>query len=143
MRLRLLLLASLLLLAIPTIASASHGSADEASPNMLHLANLPPAAVHAVCNRGSAACFNSDLAFWEAGGMRGGFNHILAQGNYEGFRLVDVSDPADPEEITAVECRTNQGDVSFYQARNRLLLIQSIEEQVTTPDCAAAFEQPV
>jgi hypothetical protein len=143
MRLSFLLLASALLLAIPTIASASHGSADEASPNMLHLANLPPAAEHRVCDRGSAACNNSDLAFWDAGGLGGGFNRILAQGNYEGFRLVDVSDPADPEQISAVECRTNQGDVSFYKARNRLLLIQSIEEQVTTPACATAFEQPV
>jgi hypothetical protein len=143
MRLSFLLLASTLLLAIPTIASASHGSADEASPNMLHVANLPPAAEHRVCDRGSTACFNSDLAFWNAGGLRGGYNKILAQGNYEGFRLVDVSDPADPEQISAVECRTNQGDVSFYKARNRLLLIQSIEEQVTTPDCAGALEQPV
>jgi hypothetical protein len=110
---------------------------------MLHVANLPPPAEFLTCNRGSTACFNSDLAFWDAGGVKGGFRKIVAQGNYEGFRLVDVSNPAAPRNISVVECRTNQGDVSFYQARNRLLLIQSIEEQVSTPDCATATEQPV
>jgi hypothetical protein len=139
----LLPLALLAVLAWPGLAGAGHGNADEASPNMLHVANLPPPAEFLTCNRGSSACFNSDLAFWEAGGVKGGFPHMLAQGNYEGFRLVDVSDPAVPRNISVVECRTNQGDVSFYQARNRLLLIQSIEEQVSTPDCATATEQPV
>ena len=130
-------------LAWPGLAGAGHGNADEASPNMLHVANLPPPAEFLTCNRGSTACFNSDLAFWDAGGVKGGFRKIVAQGNYEGFRLVDVSNPAAPRNISVVECRTNQGDVSFYQARNRLLLIQSIEEQVSTPDCATATEQPV
>jgi hypothetical protein len=154
-RLRLLLpLAMCATLVFPLAAAADHGNADEASPNMLHLANLPAAAEHRVCDKvhpapspppdpqTPVACFNSDLAFWDAGGMKGGFHDILAQGNYEGFRLVDVSDPSNPGQISAVECRTNQGDVSFYQARNRLLLIQSIEEPVTTPECATAFENP-
>jgi hypothetical protein len=136
-------LAALSALAFPLVAAGSHGSNDEASPNMLHVANLPPPPEFVVCNRGSTACNNSDLAFWEAGGLKGGFNHILAQGNYEGFRLVDVSKPESPRNISVVECRTNQGDVSFYQARNRLLLIQSIEEAVSSPDCATATENPV
>jgi hypothetical protein len=139
----LLPMAAFAALAFPLVAAGSHGSADEASPNMLHVANLPPPPEFVVCNRGSAACFNSDLAFWDAGGMRGGFRRILAQGNYEGFRLVDVRRPERPTQISAVECRTNQGDVSFYRARNQLLLIQSIEEQVSTPDCATATEQPI
>ena len=130
-------------LAFPLIAAGSHGSADEASPNMLHVANLPPPAEFVVCDRGSTACNNSDLAFWGAGGLRGGHTQILAEGNYEGFRLVDVSDPANPENLSVVECRTNQGDVSFYKARNRLLLIQSIEEAVSSPNCATATENPV
>jgi hypothetical protein len=137
------LIAASVALALPLGVSASHGNADQASPNMFHVANLPTPPEFLECNRGSTSCFNSDLAFWEAGGLKGGFNHILAQGNYEGFRLVDVGDPENPTNISVVECRTNQGDVSFYQARNRLLLIQSIEEQVSTPDCATATEQPV
>jgi hypothetical protein len=131
------------LLVSPEAATAGHGSADEASPNMVHLANLPPPPEFVNCDRGATTCFNSDLAFWDAGGMKGGYTDILAQGNYEGFRLVDISDPANPEQISVVECRTNQGDVSFYQAKSRLLLIQSIEEQVSTPACATATEMPV
>lgn len=130
-------------LAFPLAAAADHGNADEASPNMLHVANLPPPPQFLVCDRGSTACNNSDLAFWKAGGVKGGFTDILAQGNYEGFRLVDVSKPEAPTNISVVECRTNQGDVSFYQARNRLLLIQSIEEPVSTPECATALEHPI
>ena len=134
-------------LALPLTAAADHGSADEASPNMVHIANLPPPPQFVVCERvippTPPACNNSDLAFWRAGGLKGGFTDILAQGHYEGFRLVDISDPSNPTQISAVECRANQGDLSFYQARNRLLLIQSIEEPVTTPECASALETPI
>ena len=130
-------------LGLPLTAAGGHGSADDASPNMLHVANLPPPAEFTTCDRGSTACNNSDLAFWTGAGLRGGYTDILAQGNYEGFRLVGISDPASPSTISVVECRTNQGDVSFYQARNRLLLIQSIEEPVTTPECATAFETSI
>jgi hypothetical protein len=122
-------------------ASADHGSADEASPNMLHVANLPtpPQFESGPPNEQR---FNSDLAFWESGGVRGGYD-LLAQGNYDGFRLVDISDPENPEEISVVECRANQGDVSFYQAKNRLLLIQSIDRPLTDDDCATARDTPV
>jgi hypothetical protein len=130
----------------PLAAAGSHGSADDASPNMLHVANLPTPtefAWPANCDRGGASCHNSDLAFWNAGGLKGGFKKILAQGNYEGLRLVDISDPRNPRNISVLECRTNQGDVSFYKARKRLLLIQSIEEAVSSPDCATARENPL
>jgi hypothetical protein len=136
---------ALALLAFPLSAPADHGNADEASPNMLHVANLPPAAEHVACNRFIAPappfCFNSDLAFWEAGALRGR-PHILAQGNYEGIRLVDVSDPSNPRQLSSLECRGNQGDVSFYQAENRLLLIQSIEEPVDDDNCPESDENP-
>ena len=134
-------MAALGLVVFPLPALAGHGSADDASPNMRHVANPPPPEF-VTCDRGSTTCANSDLAFWSTGGMKGGFTKVVAQGNYEGFRLVDVSQPSAPSNISVVECRTNQGDVSFYKARHRLLLIQSIEEQVSTPQCATAMEQP-
>jgi hypothetical protein len=127
------------LLAAP--AGADHGNADEASPNMLHVANLPPPPEF-LTGPPNEQRFNSDLAFWESGGVRGGFD-LLAQGNYDGFRLVDISDPENPVQIRAVECRANQGDVSFYQAKNRLLLIQSVDRPVTDDDCATARDTPV
>jgi hypothetical protein len=146
-RLRVLfLLAAFGALALPMLAVADHGNADDASRNMFHVANLRPAAVHQACNRDdppAQQCFNSDLAFYEGRRLRGGFKHILAQGNYEGFRLVDIRDPENPREISALECRTNQGDVSFYEARRRLLLIQSIEEAVDDDRCAFADEMPI
>jgi hypothetical protein len=145
--LRFLLPVMALAATFPLVAAGSHGSADDASPNMLHVANLPPPAEFVACDKvvppTPPVCNNSDLAFWSAGGMKGGFTDILAQGNYEGFRLVDISDPSNPTQISAVECRANQGDLSFYRARNRLLLIQSIEEPVTTPECATALETPI
>ncbi len=137
------LLAAALLLVFPLSAGAGHGNADEASPNMFHVANLPPPPAFLACDRGSTACFNSDLAFWEGGGVRGPHVKLAAQGNYEGFRLIDIRDPESPVQVSAVECRANQGDLSFYQANNRLLLIQSIEEPVTTPECETAVETGV
>jgi hypothetical protein len=128
------LFAATLLLAFPASSGAEHGNADDASPNMFHVANLPQPPEFEDCDRGSTQCFNSDLAFW---------GKMLAQGNYEGFRLVDISNPANPRELSVVECRANQGDLSFYKARNRLLLIQSIEEPVTTPECETAIETGV
>ena len=143
LRLAFLGLFALGVLAFPLAASADHGSADEASPNMLHVANLPPPPEFVNCNRGSTSCFNSDLAFWQAGAVRSRFHDLAAQGNYEGFRLIDIKDPENPVQVSVVECRSNQGDLSFYQANERLLLIQSIEEPVTTAECDTAVETGV
>ena len=137
------LLVALTSLALPLSAAADHGSADDASPNMLHVANLPPPPEFLNCDRGSTSCFNSDLAFWESGAVRHGPYDLLAQGNYEGFRLVNIRDPENPVELSVVECRANQGDVSFYQADDRLLLIQSVEEPTTTDECETAIETGV
>jgi hypothetical protein len=143
MRFPLLLAATALgVLVAPLTASANHGNADQASPNMFHVANLPTPQPF-LAGPANELRFNSDLAFWGGGGVRGGIHDLLAQGNYDGFRLVDISDPEAPVEVAVVECRANQGDLSFYQARNRLLLIQSIEEPVVARDCASARDTPV
>jgi hypothetical protein len=135
-------LVALAVLALPLPASAGHGSADEASPNMVHVANLPPPPQFLV-GPANETRVNSDLAFHQAGNTRSRFHDLVAQGNYDGFRLVDVSDPANPVQVTAFECRGNQGDLSFYEAKNRLLLIQSIDVPQTSSDCATARDQPV
>jgi hypothetical protein len=123
-------------------AVASHGNADDASPNMLHVANLPPPPQF-IEGPANETRVNSDLAFWQAGGVRGRHHDLLAQGNYDGFRLVDIKDPSDPEQVAVMECRANQGDVSFYKARNRLLLIQSIDRPQTSDNCATARDTGV
>jgi hypothetical protein len=48
---------------------------------------------------------NSDLAFW---------GKLAFQGHYEGFRIVDISAPAKPREISFTECFGNQGDVVVW-----------------------------
>jgi hypothetical protein len=57
--------------------------------------------------------YNSDLAFW---------GDTAVQGSYGGIRLVDISDPTDPEEIVNwMQCTSatntvgNQGDVIVYR----------------------------
>jgi len=48
---------------------------------------------------------NSDLAF------RG---RLACQGHYLGFRIIDVSEPDDPQQISFTSCAGNQGDVVVY-----------------------------
>ena len=48
---------------------------------------------------------NSDLAF------RG---RLAFQGHYTGFRIVDISEPDNPQQISFTECAGNQGDVVVY-----------------------------
>jgi hypothetical protein len=119
-------------------AGAEHGTNPaEMSPNMFHSANRPPTPPT------GPAVTNSDLAFWQGGAVGARNQDLVAAGNYNGFRLFNVSDPENPVEVANFRCRANQGDVSFYKARNRLLLIQSIDRPVTTDDCATAQDTPI
>lgn len=130
---RLVPLAALASLLLAPGASAGHGSADDASPNMVHLANLTPPPEF-LTGPPNEVRNNSDLAFW---------GDLAFVGNYDGFRVVDIKDPARPAVVSVVECRANQGDLSVYKARHRLLLIQSIEEPVAARDCASARDTPI
>ncbi len=96
--------------AVPAIAD--HGNADQASPNMIHVAQVHKAGV------------NTDLAFW---------GNLAAAGSYSGFRLLDITKPENPVELSTVTCNGPQGDVSFYQAKSRLLLIVSVDNPQTSP----------
>ena len=50
---------------------------------------------------------NSDLAFW---------GRTAYQGNYRGFRILDISSPAKPREILDYdECQGSQGDVVVWE----------------------------
>ena len=68
------------------------------------------------------AYINSDLAF------RG---NIVYQGNFSGFSVWDVSNPAKPIELSTVMCATDQGDPSIY---GNLLFI-SAESGRSRSDC--------
>ena len=87
------------------------------------LANrMKPAGFFDPANPGSFAFVNSDLAFQG--------DHAFV-GNFNGFQIYDISDPADPEIVTAVVCPGGQGEVSVYQN----LLFMSVEETRGRIDC--------
>lgn len=65
----------------------------------------------------------SDLAFW---------GDLAVAGNYDGFRLLDISAPGNIRELADVRCRNNQGDVSLWDG----LLFVSIDRPVTAADCS-------
>ncbi|MEU3308242.1 hypothetical protein [Nocardiopsis sp. NPDC006832] len=70
-------------------------SEDVTSENVEHIANLPKP--EAVSNT------NSDMAFT---------GDYVIGGNYDGFVIYDVSEPADPEIVSEVLCPGGQGDLS-------------------------------
>jgi hypothetical protein len=65
---------------------------------------------------------NSDLAFK---------GNLVYQGNFAGFSIWDVSNPAKPEMLSAVECITSQGDPSIVGN----LLFVSAEGGGNRKDC--------
>ena len=102
---------------IPLTASAVPPGAGAATATYEYTQNLHPLGYSArqipldntVAGAGS---FNSDLAFW---------GNTAVQGTYAGFRLVNVSAPANPKEIVNWEqCESrnnsngNQGDVIIW-----------------------------
>jgi LVIVD repeat len=72
---------------------------------------------------------NSDIAF---------YGDYAYAGNYDGFRIFDISRPAQMDLLSDTRCRSNQGDVSVFKAKdNRLIMLQSIDRPVTTDNCSA------
>ncbi len=65
---------------------------------------------------------NSDFAFW---------GDLAVQGNYDGFRIIDISDPTNPHLISDVTCRGPQGDVSIWEG----LIVVSVDRPQTGPGC--------
>ena len=73
-------------------------------------------------NPGSFAFANSDLAFQG--------DHAFV-GNFNGFNIYNISDPAAPSLRTSVVCPGGQGDLSVYGN----LLFMSVEETRAEIDC--------
>ena len=100
---------------------AGYPEAEEASLNVEHLARRDRApGFDAAPNNFSFV--NSDLA------LSGDFAFV---GNYNGFQVYDISDPADPQLRTAVVCPGGQGDPSVVGD----LLFISVEESRARTDC--------
>ena len=83
-----------------------------------------PAGFFDPANPGNFGFVNSDLAF------QGNFAFV---GNFNGFQIYDISDPANPTLRTAVVCPGGQGEVSVYGN----LLFMSAEESRSRTDCGS------
>src|SRR5687767_6206866 len=88
---------------------AGRMNAGEAAWNMRLVAHRPTP-------EGAAGAWNSDLAFLR--------NYVL-QGNYNGFVVWDISNPANPTVVRQYLCPASQSDVSVY--KNNLLFVRSEE----------------
>lgn len=65
---------------------------------------------------------NSDLAFW---------GRLAFQGSYDGFRVIDISRPANPVVLADVACHGPQGDISVWQN----LVFVSVDRPQTSAGC--------
>jgi hypothetical protein len=99
-------------------AGATH-DVDLHSPNMHLLSNSPR----------TSAVSQSDLAFW---------GRTAYAGNYDGFRVLDISDPEDITQLADVKCRGQQGDVTVWGD----LLFVSVDRPTTTADCSGTDTPP-
>jgi hypothetical protein len=98
-----------------TVEPSSGLDPDQHSNSMRLIATLP--------NEDHSDDFaNSDFAFW---------GDLAVQGSYDGFRIIDISDPEQPSVLADVTCRGPQGDVSIWEH----LIIVSVDRPQTVAGC--------
>ena len=103
--------------------SPGFDNAGVAAKGVELLANrMKPAGFFNPANPGDFAFVNSDLAF------EGDFAFV---GNFNGFQIYDISNPANPTVRAAVVCPGGQGEVSVYGN----LVFMSVEETRGRIDC--------
>lgn len=104
--------------AVAAVALAPPSAADhnqDQHENMELLVNRPNA----------TGAVNSDIAFW------GDRAYV---GNYDGFRIFDISDPDDPALLSDFRCFGPQNDPVVWQ--NKLLFL-AIDRTLAGPDCGS------
>ena len=94
---------------------AGRWDAAQAAWNMRMVSTTPPSPA-------SAGATHSDLAF---------SGKYAIQGNYNGFEIWDISNPAKPALVNALECPASQNDVSVYKN----LIFMSSEATNSRVDC--------
>jgi hypothetical protein len=100
----LLTLAVATLVAFGLPAQAEHATND--SSNTMHALGHSPHPAQFLPVPDINRQVNSDIAFW---------GNLAIHGNYDGFRIVDISDPGDPRLISHPRCNGNQGDVIVWE----------------------------
>jgi hypothetical protein len=89
---------------------------ETASSNMTHLSNQPKNG--ALLGTGSDIAFQGKYAF---------------AGNYDGFTVYDLSDPANPEQVVQVYCPGGQNDISVYKN----ILVLSTDSSRSDDSCSS------
>ena len=89
-------------LALPAVAGADHATRPH-TQNMHALGHSPQAGSFLVPD--GQRTVNSDIAFW---------GNLAFNGNYDGFRVVDISDPTAPQELSHPSCNGDQGDIVVW-----------------------------
>jgi hypothetical protein len=108
--LRVVLTAVMVIGGLAVAAPASAAPLDAVS-SFTYTKNMHPMGFSARENTTSPFTANSDLAFW---------GKLAVHGNYDGFRLVDITEPDNPVELLDYrDCAGNQGDVLIW---NNLLV---------------------
>jgi len=100
-------------------SGATLRSGETASSKMTLLANLPKSGPLS-----GTSAYNSDLAFW---------GNYAIQGNYNGFQVVDIRQPREPQIVGQVDCPGSQNDVSAW----RNLVVTSTDSIRTDDSCAS------
>ncbi len=96
--------ATLLVLAFPLVAAADHATRPSTS-NIHALGHSPhPATFFGATS--AARNISSDIAFW---------GDLAIHGNYDGFRIVDISAPGNPKLVSHPRCNGDQGDIVVWQ----------------------------
>jgi hypothetical protein len=129
---RLLVVSAVLLVALgmlATVGAAQHpGEEPPGEPDPAPAFAADDILVNGFFLRSSPAT-QSDLAF------KGG---LAFAGNYNGFRIFDISKPKHPKLLKDVFCRGQQGDVSIWGDA----LVVSVDEVLTGPACGSVPAVP-
>ena len=110
MSIRVAMLATVALGLVAFVSSASAEPVGDAVGTFTYTQNMHPLGHSFFGNTpnfpGMTFTANSDLAFW---------GDLAFQGHYRGFRIVDISAPGNPKQISFTECFGNQGDVIVWE----------------------------
>jgi hypothetical protein len=120
-RIPLMVLALVALVTVSVPAGANHNAFDEHSSNMTTLFNSPNA----------RNLTNSDLAF---------FGRYAYQGDYGGFRIFDIMNPASPVLVGNMACLGAQNDITVWdrdEDGQADIAFTSVDRTMSGPNCGA------
>jgi hypothetical protein len=117
-----LLMAALALVVGTALPAAADHATRPHTPNMHALGESPHPATF-LGDPDGVRHINSDIAFQ---------GRLAFNGNYDGFRVIDISDPEDPRELAHARCNGDQGDIAVWDN----ILVRSWNSKKTTArDC--------